>query len=254
MMQRSTAAAAYATSKIAAAGLVFLGFLVIVGGFDAYQMSQLTHELPVWQYIYGYAILFSVLVDIALYNCKPAPYKKIIMVLLYILGGYVPFLFWFPNQWMLSLIAGLCGVTCSLAFLVATYLFRRWRLYKAVAAILLLVVAVYVSVTDSTEVKLWSETRTIDGYHAEFAFFNGQKKIPITLEKGQTLSYHINWKVTNGGGYGTYLDAKGGNYTSNTTDSGDWITYQVEMPSTVSIVVSGDQAQGELTIKWKITN
>lgn len=254
MMQRWMEAAAYATSKIAAAGLIFLGFLVIVGGFDTYQMSQLTHELPLWQYIYGYAILFSVLVDIALYKGKPNPYKRMIMVLLYILGGYVPFLVWFPNQWMLSLIAGIYGVTCSLAFLFATYLFRRWRLYKAVTAIMLLVVAVYVSVTDFTEVKQWTETRTIDGYHAEFAFFNGQKKIPITLEKGQTLSYHIDWTITNGGGYGTYLDAKGGKYTSHMIDSGDWITYQVAVPSTVYIVVSGDHAQGALTIKWKITN
>lgn len=246
-------AAAYVTSKIAAAGILFLSFLVIVVGFDAYQMSELTDELPLWPFIYGYAILFSVFVDIVLYKCKPNPFKRIIMVLLYILGGYVPFLFWFPNQWMLSLIAGIYGVTCSLAFLAATYLFRKWRLYKSFAAILLLILSVYVSVTDFTEVKQWKETRTSNDYHAEFAYFNGQKKIPITLEKGQTLSYHIDWDVTNGGGYGTYLEAKGGNFTRNTTDSTDWISFQVEGPTTVHIVVSGDEAQGALTIRWEIS-
>ena len=243
-----------AASKLAAAGIIFLGFLVIVAGPQGDQMSQLTKELPLWKFIYGYAMLFSFGVDAALYKWKSGPYKRIFTIMLYTLGGYIPFLVWFPDQWSLSLIAGMYGVACSLTFLAAIYFLRRWWPYNGAAAILLLAAAIYISVYDFTVTRQWTEMRTADSYRAEFAYFNGEKEIPINLQRGQTLSYRIDWQVTNGGGYGTHLDAKGGTYTSEGTNSEDWIAYRVEAPSTVRIVVSGDQAQGAFMIKWKIIN
>ncbi|MGM0883447.1 MAG: hypothetical protein ACQEXQ_20725 [Bacillota bacterium] len=252
-MLRWSQVAAYAASKIAAAGLVFFGFLVVVGEFERYQMSELTRQIPLWGYIYGYAILFSAGVDAVLCKHKAGPAKMALTVLLYMVGGYVPFLVWFPGQWILSLFAGVYGVACSLAFLAATRLFRGWWPYSAAAAMLLLAGAVYVSMADFTVTKQWTETRTADGYRAEFAYFHGQKEIPVELGAGQTLSYHIDWQVTNGGGYGTYLDAEGGTYTSDIRVGEEWIAYRVKAPSTVRIVVTGDRAQGALTIEWEIT-
>ncbi|MFC5651138.1 hypothetical protein ACFPYJ_18895 [Paenibacillus solisilvae] len=245
--------AAYAASKLAAAGLVFLGFLVIVGGFERYEMSELTRQFPLWGFIYGYAVLFSAGVDAVLCKRKAGPAKMALTVLLYMLGGYVPFLVWFPGQWILSLFAGAYGVACALAFLAATHLFRwRWP-YSAATAMLLFAGAFYVSVADFTVAKQWTETRTADGYRAEFAYFHGQKEIPVELGAGQTLSYHIDWQVTNGGGYGTYLDAEGGTYTNDLRGGEAWIAYRVKATSTVRIVVTGDRAQGRLTIEWEIT-
>lgn len=251
LMPRWSEVAAYAASKIAAAGLVFLGFLVIVGGFDRYQMWELTRQFPLWGYIYGYAVLFSAGVDALLCKQKAGPAKMALTVLLYMLGGYVPFLIWFPGQWILSLFAGFYGIACALTFLAATHLFRGLWPYSAAAAILL-AGAVYVSMTDFTVTKQWVETRTADGYHAEFVYFHGQKEIPVELGMGQTLSYRIDWQVTNGGGYGTYLDAEGGTYTKDIRDGEAWIAYRVKAPSTVRIVVTGDRAQGALTIEWEI--
>ncbi|MCU6707984.1 hypothetical protein M6D81_04595 [Paenibacillus sp. J5C_2022] len=243
----------YVASKLAAAGLVFLGFLGMMAGFQLYEMSELARQLPLWKYIYGYAVLFSVVVDAMLYKCKAGPSKIALTVLLYILGGYVPFLFWFPGQWFLSLYAGVFGVACALAFLAVSHLFRVLRLYSAVAALLLLAGSIYISTTDFTVTEQWTETRTADSYQAEFAYFNGQKGIPVKLEKGQTLSYNIDWQITSGG-YGTYLDAKGGTHTSTEQDGEAWlISYRVDMPSTVRIVVTGDQAQGALKVEWEIS-
>ncbi|MFD0958227.1 hypothetical protein [Paenibacillus chungangensis] len=245
---------AYVASKLAAAGLVFLGFLAIMAGFQLYEMSQLAWELPLWKYIYGYAVLFSVVVDAVLYKYKAGPSKIALTVLLYILGGYVPFLFWFPGQWLLSLYAGVFGVACALAFLAISNLFRGLQLYSAAAALLLLAGSIYISTTDFTVTRQWTETRTADSYQAEFAYFNGQKGIPVKLEKGQTLSYKIDWQIT-GGGYGTHLDAKGGTHTSAEQDVDAWfISYRVDTPSTVRIVVTGDQAQGALKVSWEITD
>jgi hypothetical protein len=245
--------AAYAASKLAAAGLVFIGFLIIVGGFNLYEMSEITRQLPLWEYIYGYAVLFSVGVDAVLCKCKAGPAKIALTGLLYVVGGYVPFLIWFPGQWILSLFAGVYGVACSLAFLAATQSFRGWWPCSAAAAMLLVAGSVYISMADFTVTKQWTETKNADGYRAEFALFHGQKEIPVELGMGQTLSYHIDWQVTNGGGYGTRLDAKGGMYTKDIMGGEEWIAYRVKEPSTVRIVVTGDRAQGALTIRWKIT-
>jgi hypothetical protein len=223
-----------------------------MGGFDRYDMSEITRQLPVWWFIYGYAVLFSVGVDAVLYKCKAGPAKMAFTILLYMLGGYIPFLFWFQGQWFWSLFAGLYGVSCALSFLAATHLFRaRWP-YSAAAALLLLTMALYVSLTDFTVTKQWTETRTADGYRAEFAYFHGHKEIPVKLEAGQTLSYHINWQV-NEGGYGTHLDAKGGTYENVTRGGEPQITYRVNAPSTVQIIITGDRAQGKLTVVWEIT-
>ncbi|OMF18511.1 hypothetical protein BK133_30535 [Paenibacillus sp. FSL H8-0548] len=251
-LPRWSQVAAYAASKLTAAGLVFLAFLVIVGGFRLYEMSEITRQMPLWGSIYGYAVLFSALADAVLCKCKAGPAKKALTVLLYMLGGYVPFWFWFPGQWVLSLIAGLYGIICALAFLAATQLFRsRWP-YSATAALLLLAVALYISLTDFTVTKQWTETRTADGYQAEFAYFHGHKEIPVKLEAGQTLSYYMNWQVTDGG-YGTHLDAKGGTYENVTRGGEPQIAYRVNAPSTVRIVITGDQARGALTVVWEIT-
>ncbi|WP_274652780.1 hypothetical protein [Paenibacillus humicola] len=241
---------AYAASKLMAAGLVFMGFLVIAADFDGYRMSELTRELPLWEYIYGYAVLFSASVDAALCKLKAGASKIALIVLLYMLGGYVPFLIWFPGQWALSMIAGGCGAVCALVFLAVDRLFHfRWP-YSAAAAILLFAGAVCVSTVDFTVTKQWKENRTAEGYHAEFGYFNGKKEIPVELEAGQTLSYRIDWQISSGG-YGTYLDAKDGTYTDAEQGS---ITYRVKKPSAVRIVVTGDHAQGALTIAWEINN
>ncbi|CAM4315231.1 hypothetical protein [Paenibacillus tarimensis] len=244
------------TSKIAASGLVFLGLLAVLGGFDGYNMWKISRELPLWGFIYGYALLFSVAVDALLYKLKKGPSKMAVTVLLYILGGYVPLLYWFQSPWYMSLIAGAYGVACALVYLAAAYLFRRWWPYSTAAAILLLAVAIYVSTSDFTVTKQWVETRTADSYYAEFDYFNGKKEIPISLDAGQTLTYQVDWQITNGGGYGMYLDAEDGaigTYIQEPGSGTEQISYRVERPSTVQIVVTGNRAQGAVTVTWQIT-
>lgn len=208
--------------------------------------------MSLWIYVYGYAVLFSAGVDAVLYKRKNGPSKKVLTVLFYIFGGYAPFLFLFHGQWSFSLFAGFYGIACALAFLFVNNLFRGWWPYNAAAAMLLLAGSIYVSTTDFTVTKQWTEKRTANGFHAEFTYFNGRREIPVELEQGQTLSYQIDWEITNGGGYGTYLDAKGGSYTNGTRDGETWISYQVKSRSIVQIVVTGDGAQGAVSIKWEI--
>ncbi|MFB9328969.1 hypothetical protein ACFFSY_23795 [Paenibacillus aurantiacus] len=202
---------------------------------------------------YGYAVLFAVCVDAALIKQKGSPAKLALTVLLYLLGGVLPFVIWFPGQWLMVLIAGFYGIACSLAFLGAASMFRRWWPYSGVVAILLLCASLYVSVTDFTQTKHWTETRSADGYHAEFAYFHGKKEIPVELGRGQTLSYRIDWQMANGGGYGYSLEGEGVTYVRDEQDDGGWMVYRVDEPSTVRIVVTGDRAQGAFTIKWRIT-
>ncbi|ANE46868.1 hypothetical protein SY83_11935 [Paenibacillus swuensis] len=244
--------AAYAASKLGAAGVVFLGFLMIMSRFQLYEMWELTRQLRLWLFIYVYAILFSVAVDVLLRKRKAGSSRTARIIMLYTLGGYIPFLIWFREEWIWGLYAGFFGVCCSLTFLCATRLFRgRWP-YSAITAILLLAGAVYVSVTDFTVTKEWTDRRTTDGYEAEFVYFHGHRTIPVKLEAGQTLSYRIDWQIKHGG-YGTHLDAEGGAYTNVKRDGEGWIAYSVNAPTTVNIVVTGKRAQGALDVRWNIT-
>jgi len=207
-------------------------------------MWELTRQLPLWGYIYGYAVLYSAAVDAALRKLKIGQVRMALTVLLYVLGGYFPFMIWFPNQWMLSLIAGLYGVACALSFLAASHLFRGCLPFSAPAALLLLAGAIYSTLSDFTVTEQWMETRTAESYRAEFNYFDGRKEIPIKLTKGLTLSYYIDWQITNGCGCGTHLDAARGEYRTVKKNSEGWISYRAEASSIVRIVVTAERAQG----------
>lgn len=242
-------AAVYAASKLAAAGTIFLGLPVLLTNFDPYQMQEAALWLGVLQ---GYAIVFSIAVDAALLKLKRGPVKRLVTLLLYILGGFAPFLFLFRDDWMVIFIAGFVGVACSLAFLLADRLYRhaRWP-YSVTAALLLVAGSLYIAFADHTTVKGWSETRSDDGVEAVFDYFHGEKTYPVKLEAGQTLAYSVAWQAE--GGYGTRLDAKGGKYGGEDRHSGPpRIAYQAEKAATIDIVVTGERASGSFTIHWDI--
>ncbi|TYP74495.1 hypothetical protein BCM02_10539 [Paenibacillus methanolicus] len=216
-------------------------------------MQELTRQFPLWAFVYGYAVLFAVAADAALYRLKKSPAKAAFTVLSYMLGGVLPFLVWYPGQWLWTLFGGFYGVACSLTFLGASLIYRAWWPYSGAAAVLLLAASLYVSLADFTATEQWSETRSADGYQAKFDYFHGKKEIPIELERGQTLFYRVDWRISNGGGYGTYLDGEGGAYASDARNGDGWIGYRVEAPTTVRIVVTGRRAQGALAIEWEVT-
>ncbi|MEK3885782.1 hypothetical protein [Paenibacillus sp. PL2-23] len=140
-------AAAYAVSKIAAAGLVYWGFIFIVSGRDYEEMRGIGLYTPVWLLIFVYAILFSMTVDAILCKLKAGPGKTFISILIYMAGGYAPFIIMFQSQWILGLIAGFYGICCSLAFLCASYILRRLWPASAGIGLLLLAGIVYLFTT-----------------------------------------------------------------------------------------------------------
>lgn len=250
---RLTKTVVYAASKLAAAGTVFLGLPALVTNFDRYEMQEAAQFLWLGGALQGYAILFSIAVDGALLKLKRGPVKRLFTLLLYILGGFVPFLFIFRDDWMVIFIAGFIGVACSLAFLLADRLYRhaRWP-YSVSVAILLVTGSLYIAFADHTTVKGWSETRAAGGIEAAFDYFHGEKKYPVKLEAGQTLAYYVEWQAE--GGYGTHLDAKGGKYGGDRPYGSHRIAYQVEKATTIDIVVTGERARGSFAIHWDIMN
>lgn len=250
----STKAVRYAASKLAAAGSVFLGLPMLLTGFDRHEMQETANYLWVGGALQGYAILFSLVVDAALLKMKNGPAKRIITLLFYILGGYVPFLFVFRHDWGISVIAGCVGVACSLAFLLADRLYRsaRWP-YSVAVAILLAAGSFYIALADHTTVRGWTETRSGDGIKVTFDYLHGYKMFPVRLEAGQTLAYYVEWDAE--GGHGTRLKAKGGEYVGDgRAREPHRIAYQVEKATTIYIVVTGNRASGSFAIHWDIKN
>lgn len=216
-------------------------------------MSEIIRELPIWFFIYGYAVAFSIAVDALLMKLRRGPAKLALTVLLYVLGGFAPLLLMFHQNWMLGLFAGLYGVPCALVFLYASrLLLHRWP-YNLAAAILLLAGAIYMSTADFTKTSGWTETRAENSYRAEFDYFHGYRQIPVQLESGQTLAYHVEWQAS--GGYGTRLNTKSvkGAYVNVEHGGERWVAYKTEEAATIYIVVTGNRAKGALTIRWEIS-
>jgi hypothetical protein len=247
-------AAVYAASKLAAAGTLFLGLPALLTNFDRYEMQEAARFLWLGGALQGYATVFSIAVDGALLKMKAGPAKRFVTLLLYILGGFVPFLFMFGQEWGIIAIAGFIGVACSLAYLLADRLYRhaRWP-YSVTAAILLAAGSLYIAFADQTTVRGWSETRSDQGVEAAFDYFHGDKAYPVKLEAGQTLAYYVEWHAE--GGYGTHLNAKGGKYGGDGLDREPRrIAYQVGKATTIDIVVTGKRARGSFAIHWDIMN
>ncbi|MHA6481816.1 hypothetical protein ACX1C1_07915 [Paenibacillus sp. strain BS8-2] len=143
-------ATAYAASKVAAAGCVFLALPLLALNVDLYQMSEMADMLWLGGALQGYAILYSAVVDIVLIKVNDKVVRRSIAVLLHILGGYAPFLFILHgSDLVVSVIAGCIGAACSVAFLVIDGLFRRLRWpYSLVVALLLVAGSIYIVVAD----------------------------------------------------------------------------------------------------------
>lgn len=101
-------------SKLAAAGTLFAGFIMITLGDDAglYQISEAAGFPYLWWLIYGYGVVFSVLVDLILSKFFPTA-RVGARIVIYGTGGFAPFVVLFFNTPYIA-ISGAIGSLCAL--------------------------------------------------------------------------------------------------------------------------------------------
>ncbi|MFS0722516.1 hypothetical protein [Paenibacillus sp. 1P07SE] len=247
---RWQSAAAYLCAKLTAAGAVFIALMVLLAGLDPVALSQLIGQLPFWAIFYGYAVLFSICMDGLMAVWKPKS-SLFIRVLLYIVGGYLPFLWFFPQQPFWILFIGLYGVVCALCFYGIDASMRHKWPASAIAALALLGAMGYLTLADHTRVEGWSEQREEAAYSAQFDYFHGQKEVAIQLKQGDTLTYRVAFELREGG-HGYRLDGPGGDPIGMEQLEDGGLRMRAEEDKEVRVILTGDRANGTVRVTWEV--
>ncbi|MCA0758201.1 hypothetical protein KP806_24400 [Paenibacillus sp. N4] len=249
--QRTIQTLDYLSAKLTGAGGVFVLFLLVAGGVDRVQWSELAQMRIWWIVFYGYAVVFSVLTDLASLKAKPH-IRYPLRMLLYTAGGLAPFFFWFNGNVYAALFVGLIGVASAYTFYALSGTIKGKWPYSGAAAVLLLIILLVLSTSDLTIKKGWKEVRSLHVYEASFTLLHGEVKIPIEAVEGQTVTFEVDWGALGSGGYGmSVLDSKG-DYTGMRDIGSGKHSFTAEKSAVYHIVLSGDRLRGSFKVSWEI--
>ncbi|MBY0147408.1 hypothetical protein [Neobacillus niacini] len=238
-------------TKLAGAGftlLLFFTFLFLQSEWDMVEFVDTISSEYIWIIIFGYGIFCSILIDII--EWKIARINKTLKILLYIVAGYA---FFFINGInVINFIAGTIGALCALIFYFGTYLTDRSKGRKLVFAFLVPLFFILLMNINFTEKKQWDEERKATSYTASFEYFNGKHEIPIKVNEGQIINISIDFKNQNGGGYGYHVLNPKGDLVGMTEAEEREMTFTAHESGVYHVVVTGDDLQGGITVKWTI--
>jgi len=243
---------AYLSAKLAAAGIVFLTLMLLLSRFDIVQLQETMFFMPFWTIFYGYAVVFSMLVDALALKLR-RPYSGLVSVLLYVAGGYAPFFLFFSHEPMLIVIAGLYGLVCALCFYgIDASLRRRWPL-GGILALVMLAALGWLALVDHTRVEGWTEQRSETAFTAQFDLLHGEFPVPIELRRGETLTYKIEFRIDRGG-YGYSLAGPKGQPIGMEQLADGRMQVTADRDMEVQVLISGRRASGAVTVSWEVSN
>lgn len=244
-------ALAYLSAKLAAAGIVFLTLMLLLSRFDIVQVQETMFFMPFWTLFYGYAVLFSMLVDALVYKLH-RPYSRLISVLLYAAGGYAPFFLFFSHEPMLIVIAGLYGLVCALCFYgIDASLRRRWP-HGGIVALVMLAALGWLALADHTRVEGWTEQRSETAFTAQFDLLHGEFPVPIELRRGETLTYKIEFRIDRGG-YGYSLAGPKGQPIGMEQLADGRLQVTADRDMEVQVLIRGRRASGGVMVSWEVS-
>ena len=155
-----------------------------------------------------------------------------------------------------AVIAGSVGAFFALIYALSCHLLER---KKKFAWIFLLFFPLFLLVRniDFTIKEAWNEEKTTSSYFAEFERFNGKNEIPIPLNKGDVVTAYLSFHERNGGGYGFHILDDHGELVEMENvgeehDDTNAIQFEAIKEGTYFIVITGDELQGDIEVKWDI--
>ncbi|MVO98067.1 hypothetical protein [Paenibacillus lutrae] len=241
-------------SKLAASGSLFLLYGIVIiftSGFDWVGVSEAIRMRFWWVIFFGYANGFSLIADVIIWR-TPSERKQIASLLLYILGGFAPFLPFLSDNVWLFMFAGILGVGSSLIYYGILKLCERFKFREiASGSILILSLLVAAARTDFTVTEEWTEVRLETSYEAKFTYLNGYKAVPIDIAKGQELEFTITWGMANGGNGFHVLDEKD-RYVG--LENIDDRKYKIPAggDQRYRLILTGKKLKGSVRITWTI--
>jgi hypothetical protein len=239
----------YLITKLSGAGFsIFIFFIatLFLADFDMYEAVKNIANPFIWLVFYGYGMLCSLFIDWL--AVKIAKITTTIKVILYILAGYAIFIPW---GWV-ALIAGTVGALCSLLFYFGTYVSRKTALFKYGFALATPFVLLILMNIDFTVKKQWEETKSDSSYTASFAYFNGEHAIPIRAEKGQTITFSVQFNNIEEGGYGHYVLNEENDFVGMNEVAEKTHRIKVKESGIYRIIVTGDNLKGSFQVTWHV--
>lgn len=239
----------YLYTKLVGAGfayLFFIIFMVIFASMNLFDLSELLASPWLWSAFYGYGIIVSVIID-GVYNVWPHVQKR--EIYLYIFAGFVIFLI-LMTQWVYIIIAGSIGIGAALLFYIGVKVVTKNKWTSFIFGILIPILLVVVSYTDFTKKENWHVIESDSRFEANYTYFDGEHKIPFKLNKGDVLTYKVDFSKKHGG-WGMHLEDAKGKYQLQ-EEKRDWLTFTAETDGTYHIVIRGHQANGRFVVNWDI--
>ncbi|MEO4054744.1 hypothetical protein [Solibacillus sp. CAU 1738] len=239
----------YLSTKLAGAGFaltVFFMYLLFVENFNLYNFVETISNWWIWGIIFVYGIISSSIIDWLSKKWSIINSNKIVA---YILAGFL-FFFIFGIS-IFAVIAGIVGAIVAVIFLSGVWLAKHSKKFTTVFIIMPLFFLVLIQF-DFTVKKGWQETRNDEEYRATFKHFNGEHKIPFELDRGDVLTYTVNFYSNNGGGYGNSFQSEQRNLMGQTLLDDYTLQVEIEKAGTYNIVLTGDKLAGSFTVTWTI--
>ncbi|MFS0838568.1 hypothetical protein [Paenibacillus sp. 1P03SA] len=121
-------------------------------------------------------------------------------------------------------------------------------MWAAVGLCLPVVLAV-IAGSDFTETKQWQEVRTPSSYEASFAYFNGEKAVPVPIPKGETALLTYSWTMKKGGYEVSFTDVQ---QLPGDPPESDKIRIRAPESGVATLIVTGDHAEGTFRVEWTV--
>ncbi|MEN1936789.1 hypothetical protein AAIE21_14615 [Paenibacillus sp. 102] len=197
----------YFLIKLSAAFVLYLSFAIlffITNNFDLYELSDVISNTLYnpWTYaLFFYAILCSLIID-KLSSKQASMIKKI---LLYIMCGYLyflPFQLFYDEHIIFFFIAGSIGAICAIYFYLCTLIGEKFKWFRYTLSIIIPILFITIASIDFTKKEQWVEHTTKNEFEATFSYLNGEHKIPIQAQKGQTIEMNVQFLIEETGNYG----------------------------------------------------
>lgn len=250
----------YILNKLAALGLlVFIMciYLILATEFDLYEFRENLSNIKIWGLICGYALMTTMLIDLVTYKWIDVTYQT--SILLHCLAGFLVF-FPFMGVNIISLIAGSVGALCAFIYAFgSSFLKKKKQLVWIFLSVFPLLFCI--RLIDFTIKEGWIEEKTNSTFSAEFERFNGKDEIPISLKKGEVVTFYISFEQIDGGyGYhilddnGKYVEMKEleDTYEEYRGIDTNTIQFKAEKAGGYMLIVTGDNLKGKIDIKWEV--
>lgn len=240
---------AYIVTKLAAAGFllaIFAIYIFITSKFDLFEFSEVISSSFLWWMLVGYSMLCSMLIDLLKHFISSI--GVFIEVLLYIIAGFVPFLF--MMEFPYYVIAGIIGAASAIFFLLAIHFFKnKW--YYTFFAFIVPITLLTVANIDFTTKQNWQEIKNESSYIATFDYFNGKHEIPIHAKAGEAIIFSVDFLPRNDGAYGYSIRNEDLGYVGMKEVDEKRRMVTVPEDSTYVIEVRGNDLQGKVIVYWE---